>query len=166
MTLGGYCPSLNRFPHLSSDESNYTFHQMDPWLAISWAIPLAACFLLSFRTDQAHGMTTFHQERGGMMVQMHFTIRKTPSPHFISFSQQLCQEEKVGLALLSHRGRHRSSKSGFEPPALALGPKALGKPHVVSECTLRLERKAAFHATGCALTLSHGGQELWTPRGA
>lgn len=49
--LGQLLPSLNRF-HLSSDASNHTFHQMDPCLAISLAVPLAACFLLPFRTDQ------------------------------------------------------------------------------------------------------------------
>lgn len=100
-----------------------------------------------------------------MMVQMHFTISKTPSPHFISFSQQLCQEEKVWLALSSHRGRHRSSKSGFELLALALGPKALLKPHVVSEYTLRPERKAAFHTARWVLRLGHWGQAPWKPRG-
>ena len=67
------------------------------------------------------------------------------------------------LALSSHRGRHRSSKSGLEAPAL--GPKALGKPHVVSEYTLRLERKVAFHIARWALRLGHWGQALWKPRG-
>lgn len=63
-----------------------------------------------------------------------FRTSKASSPHFISLPQQLCQEEKVGFTLPSHRGGHRSSRSRFEPTPLASDPWALGKPHTMSEC--------------------------------
>lgn len=82
--LGQVTPSLDRSPCLTTAGLELCIcDSLHPCLAVSLAVPLAACVLMSSSAEEASGMTLFHQKIGKLMAPKHFTIHKASVLHFI-----------------------------------------------------------------------------------